>query len=168
MMKPSIGIAFKFWFHKYYWILVCLGFVGLILWIVLIRPIDSVMAGAIITGLLSFTFFIQKQKLEELKLFSELFSKFNEDYDDLNSKLNEIFDKGSEPLDTKDKQILYDYFNLCAEEYFYFSKGYIPIEVWKAWNNGMKYYYQNKAIKELWIEDLKQNSYYGFSGKQLE
>ena len=42
----------------------------------------------ILSAALSFVYFVQKQKLEELKLFKELFKEFNERYDLLHDDLN--------------------------------------------------------------------------------
>src|SRR5262249_14262415 len=44
----------------------------------------------IVGGLASALYFIQKQKLEELQLFKELFIEFNSRYDKLNEALNSI------------------------------------------------------------------------------
>lgn len=58
---------------------------------------------AIFGGLISFFYFIQKQQLEELELFQELFKYFNEKYDGLNEKLNEIASDDVNKLLTKDE-----------------------------------------------------------------
>jgi hypothetical protein len=122
--------------------------------------------------ILSSIYFIQKQKLEELRLFSNLFDDFNSRYDALNEDLEsfindeEVQTLTKEELKNKPKyyDTLIDYFNLCAEEYFYYSEGYIYPEVWDSWKNGMKYYCDESSIlEELWKEELKQDSYYGFS-----
>ena len=108
---------------------------------------------------------LQKQKTEELQLFKGLFTEFNSRYDQLNEKLNElnaIRDEGPEKeLEKKERDILFNYFNLCGEEYLFFSQGYIYPEVWRAWHNGMLIFYQNPRIKKLWDEELKTGSYYG-------
>ena len=61
---------------------------------------------------------------------------------------------------------LFPYFNLCAEEFFYFREGFIHPQVWQAWNNGMKFFRRNPRIKKLWDEELGNNSYYGMSFEQ--
>ena len=74
---------------------------------------------ALVTGF----FFVQKQRLEELVLFNELFTKFNKRYGRLNEKLNEIVNDSSQAELSKDQiDTLYEYFNLCGEEYFYFNQ----------------------------------------------
>jgi hypothetical protein len=56
---------------------------------------------------------------------------------------------------------LFDYFNLCGEEYLFYSQGYVYPEVWKAWFNGMEFFRPNPRIRQLWNEELKTGSYYG-------
>ena len=58
--------------------------------------------------------------------------------------------------------LLYNYFNLCAEEYLYYRKGFIYPEVWFAWRNGMKIFCGCPRICALWKTELQTNSYYGF------
>jgi len=116
---------------------------------------------AAIFGLL---YFALKQHLDETRLFKELFSEFNGRYDKLNKALYAIRNAPeNQPLTTEEIMSLYDYFNLCAEEYLYYRKGFIYPEVWLAWHNGMKIFCQYSRIRKLWEEELQTNSYYGFS-----
>ncbi len=90
-------------------------------------------------------------------------------YDKLNDKLNEILlEDEKEPLKEENIAVLFDYFNLCGEEYFYYKQRHIHPEAWDAWLKGMTYFYRNKHIKSLWIEELAQNSYYGFDKLLIE
>ena len=115
----------------------------------------------IIGGTFAFTYFIQKQKLEETILFRQAFARFNKRYDKLNEVLFAI--KMRNRIDGhEDHNKLVDYFNLCAEEYLLYRKGYIPIKVWNSWLNGMNVYWENEAIRKIWVEELKTSSYYGF------
>jgi hypothetical protein len=113
------------------------------------------------------TFFLT-QHLQETRLFTELFQRFNARYDELNQRLNAIVDVGDEEISHDDRQVLMDYFNLCAEEYLYFKAGYIDVSVWKSWTRGMKMYADVPAIRKLWEEELRSDSYYGFSLSQFE
>jgi hypothetical protein len=117
----------------------------------------------IVGGLLSVSYFIQKQKLEELGLFRTLFTDFNERYDDLNDKLNKITEPATnESLEPEDIKTLNRYFNLCSEEYLFYLKGYIYLEVWNAWHNGMRYYLEKDSrIRDYWEKEEKTDSYYG-------
>jgi hypothetical protein len=116
----------------------------------------------LVGGIISCAYFVQKHKLDELQLFKELFKEFNERYDALNEELNRIL-LSEKKLDNKDKDILFNYFNLCGEEYLYYKEGYILPSVWKAWRNGMRIFFQDKKIKELWKEECKTDSYYGLT-----
>ena len=116
-----------------------------------------------------FGYFLYAQHLHETKLFSDLFRQFNERYDRLNGNLNKILERPTTTmLSLEDRQVLYDYFNLCAEEYMYFKAGYIDAEVWKSWRNGMKIYAKNTSIRSLWSEELKSGSYYSFTFAAIE
>jgi hypothetical protein len=127
---------------------------------------------AIAAVMLSFAFGIQKQNLEETTLFKDLFEQFNKRYDVLNDELNRIyFDKqpADKPFTDDEREKLYKYFNICGEEWLYAERGFICPEVWRAWENGMKFFRQNPRIKRLWDEDLKDNdSYYGLTAEILE
>jgi len=74
------------------------------------------------TGIaLTTIYFVQKQKLEEIRLFKDLFTEFNERYDCLNGKIADIKSKKITDLAETNK-ILDDYFNLCAEEYLFYRE----------------------------------------------
>jgi len=114
-------------------------------------------------GIFSSAYFVQKQKLEELRLFKELFTEFNHRYDQMNEKLNKILQETqNQKLTEQEINYLYDYFNLCGEEYLYYKQGYILPEVWESWKNGMKTFASSKCIRQAWEKDLVLNSYYGF------
>ncbi|AYH44033.1 hypothetical protein [Azoarcus sp. DN11] len=108
--------------------------------------------------------FLYSQHNHNTERFISLFRDFNAHYDRLNNRLNALLLRdGSLLLTIEDKQLLYDYFNLCAEEYLYFKSGYIDTEVWQSWLRGMKYFASNTEIRRLWCEELESGSYYGFS-----
>ena len=132
-------------------------------------PVNWKLIVTIVGGILSSVYVVQKQRLEELSLFRELFTEFNPRYDALNEKLNQIIGTNQEVELTQDEiNTLYDYFNLCGEEYLYYKQGYILPEVWEAWLNGMNIFCRDKRIKKLWEEELKTNSYYGFKLDHLK
>ncbi|HMC28426.1 MAG TPA: hypothetical protein VKM56_11600, partial [Verrucomicrobiae bacterium] len=105
---------------------------------------------------------VQKQQLEEIRLSKELFEAFNKRYDALNEDLNRIYREPFDgPFTNQETDTLFNYFNLCAEEYFYFREGFIHPQVWQAWNNGMKFFRRKQRIRKFWDEELVNNSYYG-------
>lgn len=118
----------------------------------------------LLTAIGGVTGFLYSRHSQELQLFRELFREFNERYDDLNEKLNEIRCRPEgEPLNDTDISTLYDYFNLCAEEHMYFTAGCIDARVWRAWRNGMRYFADDPEIHALWHRELQSDSYYGLS-----
>lgn len=124
---------------------------------------------SVIGGLAAFFHFLYSQHNSNTDRFIKLFQEFNARFDKLNDHLNRICMSPTIPIsDGKDLQVLYDYFNLCAEEYLYFKSGYIDQEVWKSWLAGMRYFAANSEIRRVWQREVDQGSYYGFTLKLLE
>jgi hypothetical protein len=154
-----VNIRLKFWFFgNYWWILILVIATGLAL--LLLRNEPPATLVAFLGSNLSIFYFLQKQKLEELQLFRLLFKEFNERYEKINIDLGFIAESKSIELSQEEISILISYFNLCGEEYFYFSKGYIDPSVWMAWFNGMKSLLESKRIYAFWSKEKKLNSYY--------
>ena len=166
---------FKYWFFEYHWlILFILVLVAFILWYWIPDLHSSTFLGSAVGGAIALSYFAMKQHLDEIRLFGELLSKFNTRYNEMNKQLYELLgdlDESREPT-SDEKAFLYDYFNLCAEEYLYHRKGFIYPEVWYAWVNGMRIVFVNQQIQKLWYEELDTGSYYGLSrelwAKELE
>jgi hypothetical protein len=126
---------------------------------------EILISGVVAVG--GFTYFFYRQHLDETKLFKELFVEFNERYDRLSDRLNGIlFGRTEGDLSDTERELLFSYFNLCAEEYFFYKAGYIDHHVWKAWSRGMHVFFQHPRIRALWDCDCKDNSYYGFRPSQ--
>jgi hypothetical protein len=105
-------------------------------------------------AVLSLAYFLQKQKLDEIKLFKDLFVEFNERYKNLSAGLAAL-----------DAGAIGKYFDLCAEEYLFYKRGYIHPDAWRAWVNGMRFVFANEPVRMKWqseLTDVKQSSYYGF------
>jgi predicted nucleic acid-binding protein len=118
----------------------------------------------VVGTLLSFVYFIQKQQLDEAKFSNELFIRFNQRYDELNERLNHIKNKNvSEMLESHEFDTLNDYFNLCGEEYLFYRRGYVYPEVWKSWVAGMKIFYDDERIQNIWSKELNTESYYSLN-----
>ena len=114
-----------------------------------------------------FTYFLYRQHLDEAKLFKELFAEFNGRYDALNDGLNAIlFGPHDGSLSADERERLFSYFNLCAEEYFFYKAGYIDQHVWESWYRGIKVFFKHPRIQDLWDLDCKADSYYGFRPPQ--
>ncbi len=161
-----MGVKLKRLLFKYYVVVLVLAFLAFLAILVLdpnARNNPSVPITAL-GGLVSFYYFIQKQQLDELTLFKDLFNDFNGRYDNLNQSLNAIA-QGDEnaPLTLEEVNQLNDYFNLCGEEYLYYALGYIYPNVWQAWRNGMMTYLKHKRIRDHWGKEQSSNSYYGLT-----
>jgi hypothetical protein len=158
-------IRLKFWFFSNYWWLLTLAILGLAVIIVFLLPsIDVKLLVTLLGTFLPLFYFLQKQRLEEIRLFREIFEECNGRYDNMNEKLNTIVDApnpNNKSLASEELMILNDYFNLCGEEYLYYCQGYIFPSVWKAWYKGMQYYIENPRIADVWAEERKSESYYG-------
>ncbi len=113
--------------------------------------------------------FLYVRHLEETKMFRELFTEFNARYDKLNERLNELVNREEQcPLGPRDRDLLFDYFNLCGEEFFFYRSGYIPSEVWDAWRYGIQGFIKVKCVRELLEKELNWRSYYGLTLKEIE
>lgn len=133
----------------------------------------------VVSGLaLSFTiwFSIQNRRLANDKMRKELFTEFNSRYDALNDFLEQITQSSSlDELKQQNEEYevlrckLNDYFNLCAEEYYWYKKGRIDDTIWKSWQAGMNSWYSNKpVIKEAWEREYKNFGHQSFYLKKGE
>jgi predicted NAD/FAD-binding protein len=154
-----IGIRMKFWFFEHYWWLLAVAIAGAVTTLLALHePLPTV--ATVVGAILSVAYFIQKQKLEEMRLFRELFKECNARYDAMNDDLASIAEMGEAELSHKDRLKVIDYLNLCGEEYLYFKRGYIEPSVWQAWNNGMKAIVAAPAIQRVWQVEKRTGSYY--------
>lgn len=119
------------------------------------------LVGAVIAGTLGFCYFVQQQKLAETALFHQLFTGFNARYDKLNGPLAALLSETN--LLPEQRNVIVDYFNLCAEEYLFYQQGYIPRIVWRSWCRGMAWYLKRHPFKDVWNEELSTESFYGLS-----
>jgi hypothetical protein len=114
-----------------------------------------------VAGCWAITHFQHQHTLESNKFFFELFNRFNQRYDEMNNALQLIAD-GEGPLTSEDRARVVDYFNLCAEEYMFYRRGYIPEDVYRAWRAGMDYYAKSERFGSVWEEESGTQSYYGY------
>ncbi len=157
----------KWFFYRYHlWLTIPLIVGSTLAALRLVPPeqFPAVCVSIVGTGL-GITYFLHKQKLEELKLFKDLFEQFNKRYDDFNEELTKISTK--DELGPADKAVLIDYFNLCGEEYLYFRLGLVPSQVFGAWRNGKKQWLECPLIKDAWEIEQETDSYYGLTAKVI-
>lgn len=152
----------QFIFRHYAWIAIVAAVVGLAIVFATTTTDRTSFVGSVVAGVLAFCYFAQTQKLAEMSLFKELFTDFNRRYDALNERLSAIAVNGG-ASDGSSKQVIIDYFNLCAEEYLWYTEGYIHADVWRSWCAGMVWYFDREPFRTTWNEESKKNSYYGLS-----
>jgi hypothetical protein len=116
----------------------------------------------ILGGLISGSLIVQKQNLDELRLLHDLFKDFNARYDKINAALQRIAEHGIDDR-ARDTELIVEYFNLCAEEYWWFSARHIPDEIWGSWCRGMLSYLDQPLFADLWSKEVKSDSYYGLT-----
>ena len=155
-----ISVRLKFWLFEHYWWLLCcsVALTVIIQLCVLREPLPTFLT--VMGSLLSVAYFLQKQKLEEMRLFRELFKECNGRYDAMNESLTAIAKKGNVELSSEEHLKVVDYLNLCGEEYLYFKRVYIEPSVWLAWHKGMKIIVAAPAIQRVWLEEKSSGSYY--------
>lgn len=154
------SIRLKYWFFANYWWLLAIAAVATAIILVYFKEPLATFAGAL-GAILSVVYFVQKQKLEETKLFREIFQECNRRYDAMNELLEMARASDEAHLNTEETSLLVDYFNLCGEEYLYYRQGYVPPAVWEAWYLGMKIVICSPRINELWRSEKATGSYYG-------
>jgi hypothetical protein len=157
----------QFWFRHYWWITVVA--LGAAVAAVLRGGTDNALSlVATLVGVgLTVIYFVQKQKLEELQMFEKLFTQFNQRYKDLNDRLEDVLADDALP-ELEVRKTLNAYFNLCAEEYLFYTEGRIHPAVWKAWCRGMLFYLKDERIRRHWDEEVKAGSYYGLTRETIE
>ena len=151
-----------FVYRNYWWIAVFVAAAAIIVVVRYGPPDRGSLIATTLGTTLTFCYFVQKQSLDELKLFNDLFTSFNRRYNAMNAKLEDIY-AGKEMSDVELKKALVAYFNLCAEEYLFVEEGYIHSKVWESWCCGMVYYLGNDRIRKVWDEEMKSSSYYGLT-----
>jgi len=116
---------------------------------------------AAIGGLWALAIYLHGQHAGDARLVKELLTEFNDRYDKLGTDLQfAVSTRGDFEKETELKFVRY--FNLCAEEWLFWRAGYIYDPVWKAWENGMKQYGRDRRVVDLWKNEEKTDSYYGF------
>lgn len=157
----------RHWLFRWYGWIAAIATIVAIAW----AANDDINRLQILTGagaaILGFCYFVQQQKLAETQLFHNLFSSFNARYDAMNGDLADILECGGE-ISPKNKKIVVDYFNLCAEEYLFYKEGYIHPKAWTAWCRGMQWYLRRHPFKDVWNEEVQTDSFYGLTLDEIQ
>lgn len=120
---------------------------------------------ALIAGSIATKYQKGNLKISHEKMEKELFKEFNERYDKLNDKLSELnvdldITALREDYYSDLQKSIIDYFNLCAEQYYWYKKERISKEIWNSWHSGMMYYYKSfPVVQELWEKETEGDKY---------
>jgi len=128
------------------------------------------------TLFVTFWFNTVNLKISRQKMEKDLFSEFNKRYDDLNDSLTKlegietIEELKATPSKIENKTmyiVLIDYFNLCAEQYYWKKQKKFSTQIWSAWQNGMQFYFDTyPVVMKLWTDQTKNNNYKSFYLKE--
>jgi hypothetical protein len=156
-------IKIKFWLYQHSGVLLVLLVLGTGgLFLALPGP-NRTQSVTIVGAVLSLSYFLQKQKLDEIRLFKDMFVEFTRRYTELSESLSDVvLASANAPLDSGQRKLVTKYFNLCAEEFLFYQRGYIHPDAWKAWTRGMFEVFSNPRVASLWDEEEPKGSYYGF------
>jgi len=105
--------------------------------------------------LISWRFNESRKRITHDQMKKELFSEFNQRYNLLDDILLTINPKESyqelKIADPEKARVLNKYIDLCSEEYFWYKRGRLDEDIWKAWNTGMQYWYGYlNSLQDLW------------------
>jgi hypothetical protein len=154
-------------FHNRAWLLFLVGMVvGVVLYIAFASLHRPELVVGWVAGCWALTHFLHQHYLARARFFSDLFNRFNERYDKINDRLAEVAE-ATGMLSAEDRALVVDYFNLCAEEYVFYVRGYLDLDVWRSWANGMKWYGSKERMLKVWREEKATDSYYGFDLERL-
>lgn len=153
-------------FKHYWWIALLAGGVLALLAFCFGGEQRAGLVGGSVAGALGFCYFVQQQKLAETHLFYQLFTSFNKRYDAFNGPLSEMAGKCTD-ITSEQRNLIVDYFNLCAEEYLFYQEGYIPRKVWRSWCRGMAWYLKRHPFQDVWNEEIKTESFYGLTEEAI-
>jgi hypothetical protein len=108
------------------------------------------------------------RKIANDKMQMELHTKFSDEFEKLLPNLLILIESEppqSNPIYGEDQEAINiltirTYFNLCAEEFYWYKRGRIDIEVWNSWRVGMNdFYSMSPLMQEMWKENSKDNGY---------
>lgn len=158
--------------RKFEWLLIITSILFIVV-LVLIFLLENLRTQLIATLAAIATFYLSLNKhwLDSDAIFHTLFDSFNERFNKLNDNLNIIRENSLAELpgpyqlnDNKTaNQVIQDYLNLCAEEYFWYQKGRIEKEIWESWKEGIRYYLEAPMVYNYFKgQEAEDKAYYGF------
>lgn len=139
------------------------------------EPKDMIIGLAtILLALIPFNYYFSSIASLEFKSFTKCNRRFDEINELLNLVHNNQFKNSGQDILNEvinyngnkktNEQIILDYLDLCAEEYYLYKySGIISNKVWNHWLIGMLYYFEKEGVFYKVLSDEKdKDSYYNF------
>lgn len=135
---------------------------------------EAVIVSSILGGcglIITIIYNYNNYKLVNHKMQKELFAEFNQRYNELNGDLNLLGNSSPSTFShfflaedqARIRGVIYDFFNLCSEEYYWKKEGRIPKKVWVSWEKGMNdIYNRSEVIQKLWEEECENGGYFSY------
>ncbi|WP_405377499.1 hypothetical protein [Nonlabens sp. Asnod3-A02] len=123
---------------------------------------------AVVAICLTYRHHKHSRKITNDKMQMELHTKFSDEFEELLPNLLVLIDSElpeNNPIYGEDQEAINTltirkYFNLCAEEFYWYKRGRIDQEVWNSWRNGMNdFYSMSPLMQELWEDNSKNGGY---------
>ncbi|MFC6269615.1 hypothetical protein [Frigoriflavimonas asaccharolytica] len=119
------------------------------------------------------------RELSNDNLQKQLFIEFNSRYDKLNDLLQFVINLSAEEEEQFNNAAnnekfgeftkafitfkINDYFNLCSEEYYWYSKRRIDERIWSSWKKGMNDIFSSSVlIQNQWHDEIKNEGWKSF------
>lgn len=134
---------------------------------------------AIVASFLAYRHNKLTRELSNDNLQKQLFTEFNSRYDKLNDLLRFVMEfsheKEEEFMKAPESEMfgeftksfikfkINDYFNLCSEEYYWYSKRRVDERIWSSWKKGMNDIYNSSSIiQNQWQDEIRNEGWKSF------
>jgi len=123
---------------------------------------------AVVAICLTYRHHKHSRKIANDKMQMELHTKFSDEFEKLLPNLLVLIDSElpqnnlsyGEEQEAINTLTIRKYFNLCAEEFYWYDRGRIDKEVWNSWRNGMNdFYSMSPLMQQLWEDNSKNGGY---------
>lgn len=134
---------------------------------------------AIVASFLAYRHNKLTREISNDNLQKQLFTEFNSRYNKLNDLLRFVMEFSQEKEEEFMKALenemfgeftksyikfkINDYFNLCSEEYYWYSKRRVDERIWSSWKKGMNDIYNSSSIiQNQWQDEIRNEGWKSF------
>ena len=155
---------------------------------ILVKDFQEIIVGLMgvtVAGVIAFCFERRKTYLEDQTFKRDLFFRYNEKYNLINDDLVELsrirleadvpdiiysnkpklenwIQFIEDPENKESIKKIFDYLNLCAEEYYWHKKGFVTDDIWNCWKSGMLGWFKKNKLMQavVRLEKIEKAPYY--------